>query len=107
MLEHLSVSQGLWGFEFSPENGWGRKGGQVDLVQGLKFSPGAAVAPCSLQVAAVGFLRGVREPRTEETGVVAAISIPGGLAQVGVVGQCWRETGKNGLPTPNSNPSRE
>lgn len=82
------MSQWLWGLEFSPEDGWGRKGRQVDLVQGLKFSPGAAGAPRRLQVAAVGFLRGIREPRTEKTGVVAAISIPGGLAQVRVVDQC-------------------
>lgn len=80
--------RGFWGLEFSPEDGWRRKGGQVDLVQGLKFSLGAAGAPCSLQVAAEGFLRGIREPRTEKTGVAAAISIPGGLAQVRVVGQC-------------------
>lgn len=76
------------GLEFSPENGWGQKGGQVDLVQGLKFSLGAAEAPRGLQMAAVGFLWSIRESRTEETRVVAAISILSGLAQVGVVGQC-------------------
>ena len=75
------------GLEFSPEDGRRRKGREIDLVQGLKFRPSAAGAPCSLQVAAVGFLRGIREPRTEETGVAMAISIPGGLAQVGMVRQ--------------------
>lgn len=88
MLEHPVWIPVALGLVFSPEEGWGRKGGQVDLVQGLKFSPGAAGAPCSLQVTAVSFLRGIRQPRTEKTRVVAAISIPASLAQVGVVGQC-------------------
>ena len=75
------------GLAFSPEDGRRPKGRQIDLVQGLKFSQSAAEAPCSLRVAAVGFLRSVREPRAEETRVAMAVSVPGGLAQVGVVGQ--------------------
>lgn len=79
------------GAEFSPEDGWGLESRQVDLVQGLKFVAGTAGTPGSLQVATVGFLGSVREAGTEETRVVAAVSVPCGLAQVGVVSQCWRE----------------
>lgn len=84
-MEHPDDVPVAPGLEISPEDGRGRKSGQVDLVQGLKFSPGAAGAPCSLQVAAVGFLWRIRETRAKETRVVVAIDIPGGLAQVRVV----------------------
>lgn len=79
------------GTEVSPEDGWGLESRQVDLVQGLKFVAGTAGTPGSLQVATVSFLGSVREAGTEETRVVAAVSVPCGLAQVGVVSQCWRE----------------
>lgn len=79
------------GLECSPENGWGLESRQVDLVKALKFLQGTAGTPSSLQVATVGFLRSIREARTEETGVVAAFGVPCGLAQMGVVSQCWGE----------------
>lgn len=88
ILDHTAPAPAALGLEVAPERGRRRKGGQVDSVQGLEFSPGAAGAPCRLQVAAVGFLASVREPRTEETRVVAAACLPGGLAQVRVAGQC-------------------
>lgn len=79
------------GPELSPEDGRGLESRQVYLVQGLKFIPGTAGTPSRLQVATVGFLRSVGEAGTEETRVVAAFSVPRGLAQVGVMSQCWRE----------------
>lgn len=77
--------------EFLPEDGWGLKRRQVYLVQGLKFIQGTAGTPSSLQVATVGFLRRIREARTEKSRVVAAFSIPCSLTQMGVMGRCWRE----------------
>lgn len=42
------------------------------MVQGLKFIQGTAGTPGSLQVATVGFLRSIREARTEKARIEAA-----------------------------------